>query len=70
MLNIGSRPTIGNGTERSIEVHLIGFEGNLYQHALRVEFMQYIREEQKFEGIGALVAQLQQDKETIIRLLG
>ena len=70
MLNIGSRPTIGNGTERSIEVHLIGFEGNLYQHALRVEFMQYIREEQKFEGIETLIAQLQQDKATIIRLLG
>ena len=51
-------------------MHLIGFEGNLYQHALRVEFMQYIREEQKFEGIEALIAQLQQDKATIIRLLG
>ena len=70
MLNIGRRPTIDNGTERSIEVHLIGFEGNLYQHALRVEFMQYIREEQKFEGIEALIARLQQDKATIIRLLG
>ena len=69
MLNIGRRPTIGNGTERSIEVHLIGFEGNLYQHALRVEFMQYIREEQKFEGIEALIAQLNRDKAEIARLL-
>lgn len=69
MLNIGRRPTIDNGTERSIEVHLIGFEADIYQHYLRIEFMQYIREERKFEGIEALIAQLQQDKETIVRLL-
>ena len=61
---------VDNGTERSIEVHIIGFEGNLYQHSLRVEFVQYLRPEQKFEGIEALIAQLQQDKATIIRLLG
>lgn len=69
MLNIGRRPTIDNGTERSIEVHLIGFEADIYQHYLRIEFMQYIRDERKFEGIEALIAQLQRDKETIVRLL-
>lgn len=69
MLNIGRRPTIDNGTERSIEVHLIGFEADIYQHYLRIEFMQYVREERKFEGIEALIAQLQRDKETIVRLL-
>ena len=69
MLNIGHRPTVDNGTERSIEVHIIGFEGNLYQHALRIEFVQYVREEQKFEGIEALIAQLNRDKEAIVRLL-
>lgn len=69
MLNIGHRPTLDNGSERSIEVHIIGFEGNLYQHALRIEFVQYVREEQKFEGIEALIAQLNRDKEAIVRLL-
>lgn len=69
MLNIGHRPTVDNGTERSIEVHIIGFEGNLYQHSLRVEFVQYLRPEQKFEGIEALISQLQRDKEAIARLL-
>ena len=69
MLNIGHRPTVDNGTERSIEAHIIGFEGNLYQHALRIEFVQYVREEQKFEGIEALIAQLNRDKEAIVRLL-
>ena len=71
MLNIGHRPTVdnGTGTERSIEAHIIGFEGNLYQHALRIEFVQYVREEQKFEGIEALISQLQRDKEAIARLL-
>lgn len=69
MLNIGRRPTIDNGTERSIEVHLVGFEADIYQHYLRIEFMQYVRDERKFEDIEALIAQLQQDKETIVRLL-
>ena len=69
MLNIGHRPTVDNGTERSIEAHIIGFEGNLYQHSLRVEFVQYLRPEQKFEGIEALISQLQRDKEAIVRLL-
>lgn len=69
MLNIGRRPTVDNGTERSIEVHIIGFEADIYQHALRVEFVQYIRPEQKFEGIEALIAQLNRDKEEIARLL-
>lgn len=69
MLNIGHRPTIDNGAEQSIEVHIIGFEGNLYQHSLRVEFVQYLRSEQKFENVEALINQLNRDKEEIIRLL-
>ena len=51
-------------------MHIIGFEGNLYQHSLRVEFVQYLRPEQKFEGIEALISQLQRDKEAIVHLLG
>lgn len=69
MLNIGHRPTLDNGGNRSIEVHIIGFSGNIYHEQIRVEFMQRIRGEQKFENIDALISQLNQDKDTVIRLL-
>lgn len=69
MLNIGHRPTLENGESRSIEVHIIGFSGDIYHEQIRVEFMQRIRGEQKFENIDALISQLDQDKDTVIRLL-
>ena len=65
MLNIGHRPTVDNGTERSIEAHIIGFEGNLYQHYLRIDFLSFIRKEQKFSNLKELIGQLQKDKEYI-----
>ena len=70
MLNIGHRPTVDNGTERSIEAHIIGFEGNLYKPALRIEFVQYLRPEQQLEGDAALISQLQRDKDAVVHLLG
>lgn len=69
MLNIGRRPTIGNGPDLSIEVHIIDFEGNLYQHHLHVEFAEYVRPEQKFDSSDTLIKQLHRDKEMIRRLL-
>lgn len=61
MLNIGCRPTIDNDTRRTIEVHLLHFEGNLYDSSLRVEFLRRIRGEQKFRSREALARQLQLD---------
>ncbi len=61
MLNIGCRPTIDEDSRRTIEVHLFHFEGDLYGHLLRVEFLRRIRGEQKFSSREALARQLQQD---------
>lgn len=69
MLNIGHRPTLANGTDRSIEVHLLDFSGDLYHHPIRIELKHYLRPEQRFESTAALTAQLRQDKEDIVRLL-
>lgn len=63
MLNIGCRPTIDDDTHRTIEVHLLHFEGDLYDKHLRIEFIRHIRGEQKFRSREALVRQLQQDAE-------
>lgn len=65
MLNIGMRPTIG-GTEKTIEVHIIDFERDLYGEELTVFIDSWIREEQKFEDIDALKLQLEQDKRAVL----
>ena len=53
MLNIGMRPTIG-GTEKTIEVHIIDFERDLYGEELKIFIDSWIREEQKFEHMTPL----------------
>ncbi len=70
MMNIGTRPTVSNADHRSIEVHIIDFEGDLYHRKLEIEFIGKIREEQKFGSIGELKAQLEKDKETVLGILG
>lgn len=60
MANVGSRPTV-NGTTRRFEVHLFDYEGDLYGQELHIKFFAHLRGEQKFSGLDALKAQLQQD---------
>jgi riboflavin kinase/FMN adenylyltransferase len=66
MLNIGHRPTVDNGSDRSIEVHIIGFEGNLYGSTITVSFLARLRSEVKFGSVEALAAQLEADKIQIL----
>lgn len=61
MLNIGVRPTLNNGPERSIEVHILHFNETIYDHTIRIEFVKRLREEQKFNSIEQLIAQLHRD---------
>ena len=65
MLNIGFRPTVSNMQQRVAEVHLLEYEGNLYGQVLQVEFVERIRDEQKFESLEALVEQLHRDKDRV-----
>lgn len=62
MLNIGVRPTV-DGTFRTIEANLFDFEKEIYGEDLTVELLHYLRPEQKFNGLDALIAQLKKDKE-------
>ncbi|WP_139920124.1 bifunctional riboflavin kinase/FAD synthetase [Hymenobacter sp. DG01] len=64
MLNIGVRPTVAGGLDQTVEAHLLGFEGDLYDQDLRVEFIARLRDEQKFNGLDALKAQLAQDADS------
>ena len=69
MLNIGHRPTLNNGTDLSIETHIIDFEGDIYNEHMRIEFVRQIRKEKKFASLEKLMEQLRDDKEAISRLL-
>lgn len=71
MLNIGSRPTIDAANkERSIEVNLFNFAGNLYGQNLTLNFIEKIRNEQKFSSIEELKNQLQADSRLIMEKVG
>lgn len=71
MLNIGKRPTVSGGETLSIEAHLLDFppDGSLYDQTLKLELCQYLRPEQKFDGIAALRQQLMLDEQTVRGIL-
>ncbi|MFO1455686.1 MAG: bifunctional riboflavin kinase/FAD synthetase [Steroidobacteraceae bacterium] len=58
--SLGTRPTVG-GVEPLLEVHLFDFAGDLYGREIEVEFVQKIRDEAKFDGLDALVEQMNRD---------
>ena len=62
MLNIGYRPTINNGTDLSIEVHILDFQGDIYHQKMRIEFIEFLRPEEKFNSVDELVLQMRKDK--------
>jgi riboflavin kinase/FMN adenylyltransferase len=61
IMNIGRRPTLNNGTNLSIEVHIMNYEGNLYGKELHLSFIERIREERKFASLDELRVQIQRD---------
>ena len=68
MLSIGYRPTINNGNDLSIEVHILDFEGDIYNQQMRLEFIEFLRPEVKFDSIDELIAQMHKDKEESIKV--
>lgn len=69
LTNIGTRPTVDIDANINMETHLLHFDGDLYQKELRIEFLDYIRPEQRFESKEALQKQIQQDIKAVEELL-
>jgi len=61
--NVGVRPTIGEKIKPILEVHLLDYSGNLYGQMITVEFLHKLREEQKFDSLDLLKAQIYRDIE-------
>ena len=63
MMHQGDRPTFSDALP-SIEVHLIGYEGDLVGGKLKIEYLEWIRAIRRFEGPDQLRNQLIRDRET------
>lgn len=60
--SLGTRPTV-NGTEPLLEAHLFDFDADLYGCRIAVEFVAKLRDEEKFDDLPTLVAQMRRDAE-------
>lgn len=70
MLNIGTRPTFNNNADnRSIEVNIFDFDGDIYGQEITLRFVNKIRDEEKFDDMNQLAEQLKKDRNTALRLL-
>ncbi len=60
--NVGVRPTFKTGdVAPTIETHILNFDQDIYDQAACLEFIDFIRPEQKFDGIAAIIAQIERD---------
>jgi len=69
MLSIGLNPTVSDDRSIKIEVNIFDFDRNIYGDMIEIEFVQYLRDEQKFDSLDALREQLHKDKETSLESL-
>ena len=69
MLSIGSNPTVNSDSGlRSIEVHILNFNGDIYGRSISVVFRKRLRNEIRFDNINELAEQMELDKQSTIRL--
>lgn len=60
--NIGKRPTFGDNP-RSVETHVMDYDGDLYGHYLRIDIIERLRREKKFDTVEELKKQIAEDIE-------
>jgi len=63
-VSIGTMPTFGEN-QRQVEAYLLDFTGDLYGQELRVELIDWVREQRKFAGVEALKARMAKDLEIV-----
>ena len=54
--NVGTRPTVNNGTDVTVEACILDFQGDLYGQTLRLEFYEHLRDEIRFDSLRARIA--------------
>ena len=69
MLYIGNRPTLEEHNEKTIEVNIFDFNQTIYGKIIQLEFVEFIRGDQKFEGLEKLKVQLADDEKRSLAIL-
>ena len=69
-VNVGVRPTFKTGRGLLVEAFLLDFDGDIYGRELRLEFLERLRGERRFDDVDALVEQMAADVEQTRRVVG
>lgn len=70
LISVGVRPTFHDAGNVLVEVHLLDWDGDLYDAMLDVELIHRLREERRFDSTDALVTQMRRDEEQARGLIG
>lgn len=70
LVSVGVRPTFHDDGRILVEVHLLDWDGDLYDATLTLELEERLREERRFESVDALVKQMRADEVEARRLMG
>lgn len=62
--NVGVNPTV-NGTKKTVETFIFDFNEFIYGEKLKINFFKWVRDEKKFDGIDALMAEIAKNTETV-----
>jgi riboflavin kinase/FMN adenylyltransferase len=68
MASIGVRPTFSSNGQRTVEVNILEYRGDLYGQSIELHFLKRLRDEQKFDSAEALVAQMDRDRVESLKL--
>lgn len=69
IMNFGLKPTVSNNLEPLYEIHIFNFNQEIYGQKVKVELIDFIREEQKFSSINGLKQQIEADKQLVLSRL-
>lgn len=69
MMSIGTNPTVTDEPSIKLEVNLIGFDGDLYGQPIGIRFVQRLRNEERYESLDVLIAQLARDKADALKMI-
>lgn len=69
MLNIGINPTTDTDDKLKIEVNIFDFEKDIYTKTITLNFIKWLRDEEKFNNLNELIEQLNKDKENCLALI-
>jgi riboflavin kinase/FMN adenylyltransferase len=69
MTYIGKRPTMHDNRPQSIETHIISFDKDLYGKEIKIRFVDFVRDDEKFDNFEALKRQIGIDEQKIINIL-